>query len=91
MGDDRREGAGAGLTLRLARHCRSVALLLLAGIFRNWSFEVLERRVSMLPPRQQVAITGSVLGLLLAAALVAAQFGPLGLSAYFLAVVLLAR
>ncbi len=85
------DSAGSGLGLRLARHCRSVAVLVLSGVFRNRSYELLERRVAMLPVGGQVAITTAVLGFLLAAALVAAQFGPLGLAAYFAAVVLLVR
>ncbi len=85
------DGTGCGLGLRLARHCRSVAVLMLSGVFRNRSYEVLERRVALLPLRRQVAITVAVLGFLLAAALVAAQFGPLGLAAYFAAVLLLVR
>ncbi len=80
-----------GLAPRLARHCRSVAVLVLSGIFRSQPFEVIERRVAMLPVSRQAAITGAVLGLLLAVALVAAQFGPLGLAAYFIAIVLLVR
>ena len=81
----------SALVPRLARHCRAVAVLVLSGVFRNRSFEVIERRLTMLPTSRQVAITAGVLGFLFAAALVAAQFGPLGLAAYFIAVVLLVR
>lgn len=86
-----RDGSSDSLLARLARHCRAVSVLVLAGVFRNRSFDVLERRVAMLPLSRQVTITGGVLGFLLALALVAAQFGPAGLALYFIAVVLLVR
>jgi hypothetical protein len=76
---------------RAGVHCRRVAVLVIAGVWRSRSFAALDRRAAQLPLRSQVAMTLSVLGFLLALALVAAQFGPVGLALYFVGVVLLVR
>jgi hypothetical protein len=76
---------------RLAEHSRRVAALVVARVLPGRSFPEVLDRVSRLPPRAQASFILSVLGILLAAALVAAQFGPPGLAVYFAAVVLLAR
>ena len=80
-----------GIMSRLGAHCRRVAVLVIAGVWRSRSYAALDRQTARLPRRQQVGLTVAVLGFLLALALVAAQFGPLGLALYFAAVVLLVR
>ncbi len=75
----------------LARLGRNVAVLIIARLLPGRGYPELLEQVAAMPLRAQAGITLGVLGLLLAAALVAAQFGPLGLAAYFAGVVLLAR
>jgi hypothetical protein len=79
------------LMLRLADHARRAAVLVVARLLPGRDFPEVLAQVERMPPRAQAGITLAVLGVLLAAALVAAQFGPLGLAVYFGAVILLAR
>lgn len=79
------------ILLRLADHARRAAVLVVARLLPGRDFAQVLAQVQQMPTRAQAGITLAVLGVLLAAALVAAQFGPLGLAVYFAAVILLAR
>jgi hypothetical protein len=79
------------LVTACGRNALRAAVLLLARLTPGRDFPELLEQVSRLPLRTQMGLTAGVLGLLFAAALVAAQFGPPGLAVYFGLVVLLVR
>lgn len=71
------------------RRCRMVAAALIAALWPGRDDREVEARLRALPKRQQVWAVGGVLGLLFLCALFAAQFGPVGLALYLLAVIAL--
>jgi hypothetical protein len=75
----------------IGRRCRDVAIGLIAGLSRRAGFHEIEARITALAPRDQAVITAAVLALLFGLSLLAAQFGPLGVALYLLAIVLLVR
>lgn len=75
----------------IGQQCRRVAALVIARAWPGRSVAEVLDRLSRLPLGGQVGAVGGVLAVLLAAALIAAQFGPLGLAVYFVAVVALVR
>ena len=79
------------ILLRLADHARRAAVLVVARLIPGRAFPEVLAQVQRMPARAQAGITLAVLGVLLAAALVAVQVGPLGLAVYVAAVSLLAR
>jgi hypothetical protein len=74
-----------------ARRCRDVAVACIAAVSRRAGFDEVEARITALSLRDQAAITGAVLVLLFGLSLLAAQFGPLGVALYLVAIVLLIR
>jgi hypothetical protein len=68
---------------------RTVAALLIAGVFRSRPFAEVEQDLRNKPLRQQATITLGVLGLLFGLSVCAAQFGWIGLLAFWLAIVVL--
>jgi len=75
----------------LGRCCRTVAALLVSGLWPGWRFSDVESRLEALPMRQQTVIVGGTLALLAALAFVAAQAGIVGLLVYLLVVIVIAR
>ncbi len=71
--------------------CRRVTVGLLAGVSPGRDAMDLERWLDARPRGEQRLIIGATIGLLFGAALVMAQFGWIGLAAYFALVVVLAR
>jgi hypothetical protein len=70
---------------------RPVVAALLARVWPGHDQARAEARLAGLSPGDEAAITGAVLVLLFLAAVLAAQFGWLGMGLYFLAVILLVR
>ena len=75
--------------IRLGSLCRNVAAALIAGVWRRRSIREVRDSLAALPAREEAAVVGGVLAALFLLALLAAQFGPVGLLLYFLAVVLI--
>lgn len=75
----------------VGRRCRTVAALLISGLWIGRSFSDVEERLGALPVRQQAVVVGGTLALLFAGAFVAAQAGIVGLLVYLLAVIVVAR
>jgi hypothetical protein len=71
--------------------CRTVTAALIAGVWRRRSIAEVRDRLAALPPRDEAGVIAGVLGLLFLLAVCAAQFGPLGLLLYLLAVVVIAN
>jgi hypothetical protein len=69
--------------------CRNVAAALIAGVWRRRTITEVRDRLAALPAREEAAVIAGVLGLLFVLAVAAAQFGPIGLLLYLLAVVLI--
>jgi len=69
--------------------CRNVASALIAGVWRRRTIREVRDRLAGLPPREEAAVVVGTLAALLLLALLAAQFGPIGLLVYLLAVVLI--
>lgn len=69
--------------------CRNVAAALIAGVWRRRTITEVRDRLAALPAREETAVIAAVLGLLFLLAVLAAQFGAIGLLAYLLAVVLI--
>jgi len=78
----------AGVTA--GRLCRSGAAMLIAGVTRSTLKEA-ENRLAVAPLRDQTIVVTVVLGLLVAGAFAAAQFGIVGLLIYWLLVIVAAR
>jgi hypothetical protein len=78
-------------TTRAGTLCRNVAATLIAGVWRRHGVRDVRDRLAALPARDEAAVVGGVLLLLALLALAAAQFGPVGLLVYFLAVILVAN
>lgn len=72
------------------RLCRSGAAVLIAGVTRTTLKEA-EDRLAGAPLRDQTVVVAVVLGLLVAGAFAAAQFGLIGLLVYWLLVIVAAR
>lgn len=90
--DQNTQPQSSGAVLRgAARLCRTVAALLISGLWRRRSLAETERTLECAPTHQQVLIVAATLGLLFAGAFVAAQAGFIGMLAYLLAVILIAR
>jgi glycosidase len=70
---------------------RPVIAALLSWVWRGHDQDRAEARLAALSPRDEAAITAAVLLMLFLAAVLAAQFGWLGMGLYFLAVILLVR
>lgn len=68
---------------------RNSAVTLLAGICRWRSINEINERVTARPVQEQAMITGAVLLALFALCLVAAQFGWIGILAFWMIVILL--
>jgi hypothetical protein len=75
--------------LRLGQICRNVAAALIAGVWRRRSIREVRDRLAALPARDEAAVVAGVLAALFLVAVLAAQFGPIGLLVYLLAVVLI--
>lgn len=86
MADERTLGLG-----RLGTLCRAVAATLISGVWRRRTAGEVRDRLAAMPPREEALVVGGVLALLFLLALIAAQFGPVGLVLYLLAVVLVAN
>jgi len=71
--------------------CRTVAALLISGVWPRRTFLETERLLISASLRQQVAIVSATLVLLVAGAFTAAQAGAAGLLAFLLLVILIAR
>lgn len=69
--------------------CRLGASSLIAGVWRRRTPSEVEDRLRALPMRDQVLAVGGVLALLFLVAVFAAQFGIIGMLAFWLGVVLL--
>lgn len=80
---------GDNLLASFGALARTVAATLVAGVWRRMSAEQIEARFKALAPREQAGTVGGVLGLVFLLSLFAAQFGLLGLLAFWLVVVLL--
>lgn len=86
MAQDRSVGMARASTL-----CRNVAATLIAGVWRRHDARDVRDRLAALPARDEAAVIGGVLLTLALLAFGAAQFGPVGLLAYLLAVILIAN
>jgi hypothetical protein len=75
--------------LRLGLLCRNVAAALIAGVWRRRTIHEVRDRLAALPAREEALVLGGVLGALFLLAVLAAQFGAIGLLVYLLAVVLI--
>ncbi len=71
------------------RHARAVSAELIAAFWPGRDGPEVDRRIAALPPRHQALVLAGVLGLLFLSCLFAAQFGMLGLSLLFMALVVL--
>ncbi len=80
---------GDGLLLSFGHLARSVSATLIAGLWRRMTSEQVEARLKALPAREQAGLVGGVLGLLFLCSLFAAQFGILGMLAFWLVVIVL--
>jgi hypothetical protein len=78
-------------TTRAGTLCRNVAATLIAGVWRRRGVRDVRDRLAALPARDEAAVVGGVLLLLALLAVAAAQFGPVGLLVYLLAVILVAN
>jgi hypothetical protein len=74
--------------LRLGTICRNVAAALIAGVWRRRTIREVRDRLAGMPAREEALVVGGVLAALFLLAVLAAQFGPVGLLLYLLAVVL---
>lgn len=79
------------ISSRFGKLCRSVAVMVIAGVYRSRSAEEINQTLKSRPLRQQTLITASVLALLFGLSLVAAQFGWVGMLIFWLGVVLLVK
>lgn len=75
----------------LAGWTRPVVAALLSRVWAGHDQAGAERRLAALRPRDEAAITLAVLALLFLLALLAAQFGWVGMGLYFAAVILIVR
>lgn len=73
---------------KLGQTCRTVAVAVIAGVWRRESIEEVQARILALPPREQALVTAGVLGALFLLSLIAAQFGWVAMMAYWLVVIL---
>lgn len=73
----------------LAVTSRRVASALIAGVWRRIPLEEVDSRLSRLPAREQVVIVGATLAALLAAAILAAQFGWIAMLGFWLGVIVI--
>jgi len=69
--------------------CRTGAVAVMAGIWRARSIHEINAWLSARPLGQQVAVTLGVMAVILALSLVAAQFGWIGMLAFWLALIVL--
>ena len=76
------------LMTQIGSHCRRGAVALIAGVCRWRSIGEINERMLVRPVQEQILITTAVLGAVFALSLVAAQFGWIGMLAFFLAVIL---
>lgn len=74
----------------LSESSRRVAVLVASRVVPGLDMVSADRRFRALAPATQRGLSLAVSGWMLAAALVAAKFGPLGLAIYFAAAILLA-
>lgn len=77
------------LAFRFGTVCRNCVVAVIAGVWRSRSIKEINAQVRDRSTFDQIWITLGVLGLLLGLGMVAAQFGWIGLMAYWLAVILL--
>ncbi|MCU0829478.1 MAG: hypothetical protein MUE52_19360 [Tabrizicola sp.] len=75
----------------LAGRTRPVVAALLAPFWPGHDQSQAEARLARLSPRDEGMISAAVLALLFLLAVFAAQFGLLGMAAYFLAIILIVR
>ena len=75
----------------LSESSRRIAVLVAARVVPGLDMATADRRFQALAPATRRGLSLAVSGWLLAAALVAVQFGPLGLAVYLGAAVALAR
>ena len=76
---------------RVGGLCRNVAATLVAGVWRRHTVADVRDRLAAMQTRDEAMVVGGVLLLLALLAFGAAQFGPIGLLVYLLAVVLVAN
>ena len=79
------------ITQRAWFHCRLVTIGLLAGLTPGYNADDIATWLDSRPRRVRSAVITVTLALLLAAAVIAAQFGVIGIGLYFLAVILIVR
>jgi len=71
--------------------CRTCAACIIAGLWPRRSLADIEARLAACSARQQVAITGGVLFLLVLLGFFAAQFGWIGVLLYWMSIILIIR
>lgn len=76
---------------RLAAQARIVSATLIAAFMRRARTEDVMNWIDDMPAGQRRLVVGTTLGLLFIAALIAAQFGVIGMCVYFVGVILLVR
>jgi hypothetical protein len=76
---------------RVGTLCRAVTATLIAGVWRRRTVHEVRDRLAALPARDEALVIGGVLLVLFLLALAAAQFGPIGILLYLLAVILIAK
>jgi len=77
--------------IRAGRLARSASLLLVAGLWPKQDFADVDKRVSALSVPAQSTIVAAVLAALFCTAMIAAQFGWLGMGIYWMLIILIAR
>jgi len=75
----------------VVRTCRLVTAALIAGVRRDHSVSDVSHWLEDRPATSQSKIIAASLGMLAAGAYFAAQFGPIGILAYLMAVILIVR
>lgn len=69
--------------------CRTCAVTIISGLWRRHSIKEIDARLRARPLRDQVVITAAVLAGLFLLSLLAAQFGWIGMLAFWLLVIVL--
>jgi hypothetical protein len=79
------------LTTTVATLCRTAAVTMLAGLVPRLTAEEIEERLLARPRRERAAIVGATLLALFLLAVLAAQFGWIGMLVFWMAVIVVAR
>ena len=75
----------------LSTLCRTAAVTLLGGLVPRMTADEIEARLRTRPGREQTAIVGATLLALFLLAVLAAQFGWIGMLVFWMAVIVVAR